>query len=56
MKIELTKEQINILNELCFSEMIKMSQMLNNEFIDKKQVKTYMNKLQELLDILVIDK
>lgn len=55
MKIELEKEQISILNELCFYEMIDMSKLLDNKYIDRVQVKTRMNKLQELLDILVIE-
>ena len=56
MKIELTKEQIEILNELCFGEMLNMSKNLDFRFIDKIQVETYINKLKELLDILIIDK
>ena len=56
MKIELTKEQILILNDLCFTEFLKMCQLQNERYIDMTQVKTRENKLKELLDILVIDK
>lgn len=49
---ELTKEQYRILDELCFSEYLKMCQLLNNEYIDKKQVETRITKLKELMDTL----
>ena len=54
MEIELTKEQISILNELCFDEFLKMCGLLQNEYIDKTQVQTRLNKMNELLDVLVI--
>lgn len=56
MKIELTKEQILILKELCFSARLQMCcQKLDNQFIDKKQIETYIDKLKELQDILIVE-
>lgn len=55
MRIELDKEQIMMLNELCFSELLEMGKIHHNKFIDKVQVETYENKLRELLDILTVD-
>ena len=54
MKLELTKEEIGMLNELCFGEYLEMCKIQNNKYIDKVQVETKINKLNALLDKLVV--
>ena len=55
MKIELTKEEIKIINELCYGEIIEMNKIKNNKFIDKKQVESYINKIQIIWNKMIID-
>lgn len=38
MKIELTKEEIDIINELCLGELFEMNKFKDHKFIDKTQV------------------
>ena len=47
-----TKQQYRILDELCFSEYLQMCQLINNNYIDKKQVETRITQLKELLETL----
>lgn len=56
MKIELTKEEIKIINGLCFGELIEMNKIKNNEFIDKAQVESYIEKIKVIMDKTCIDK
>lgn len=55
MKIELTKEEIGIINEMCFGELIEISKIKNNKFIDKAQVENYIEKIKIIMDKTCID-
>ena len=55
MKIELTKEEIEIINEMCFGELIEMNKIKNNKFVDRTQVETYLEKIRLLMDKTCID-
>lgn len=55
MKIELTKEEIDIINELCFGELINIRKIKDNKFIDKTQVESYIEKIRLLMDKTCID-
>jgi hypothetical protein len=55
MKIELTKEEIGIINEMCFGELIEMSKIKNNKFIDKAQVESYIEKIKAIMDKTCIE-
>ena len=55
MKLELTKEEIGIINEMCFSELIEMSKIKNNRFIDKAQVESYIEKIKIIMDKTCIE-
>lgn len=50
MKLELTKEEISIINDLCFGELLEMSKIKNNKFIDKTQVESYIEKIKIIMD------
>lgn len=54
-KIELTKEEIDIINELCLGELFEMNKFKNNKFIDKTQVETYLEKIRLLMNKTFID-
>lgn len=56
MKLDLTDEQIGILNELCFEKLLTTAKYHDNKFIDKAQVLSYERKIRELLNILIVDK
>lgn len=55
MKIDLTKEEIDIINELCFGELINISKIENNKFIDKSQIENYVEKIKVIMDKTCID-
>lgn len=50
MKLELTKEEIMIINELCFGELIEMGKIKDNKFIDKAQIESYIEKIKIIMD------
>lgn len=50
MRIELTKEEIGIINEICLGELIEMGKIKNNKFIDKAQVESYIEKVKVIMD------
>lgn len=50
MKVDLTKEEIRIINEMCFGELIEMGKIKNNRFIDKAQVENYIEKIQIIIN------
>ena len=54
MKKELTKEQNTIINDLLFSEFIKICQLKGeaekNKYLDKTQIETQLYKIQELMN------
>jgi len=56
MKIELTKEEIGIINDLVFREFLEMNKIRNNKYIDTKQVDTMIEKLKTILDVVSLDK
>ena len=56
MKIELTKEEIGIINEMCFGELIEKSRQLDLRFIDKAQIESYIEKIKVIMDKTCIDK
>lgn len=55
MKIELTKEEIGIINELCFAELIEKSKQLDLRFIDKAQIESYIEKIKVIMDKTCIE-
>ena len=55
MKIDLTKEEIGIINEMCLGKLIEMSKIENNKFIDKAQVESYIEKIKIIMDKTCID-
>lgn len=55
MKIELTREEIDIINELCFGELIHIGKIKDNKFIDKTQIETYTEKIKVIMDKTCID-
>lgn len=55
MKLELTKEEIGIINDLCFAELIEISKIKNNKFIDKTQIESYIEKIKVIMDKTCID-
>ena len=55
MKIDLTKEEIGIINEMCFGELIEMNKIKNNKFIDKTQIENYIEKIKIIMDKTCID-
>lgn len=55
MKIELTKEEIGIVNDLVFREYLEMNKLKNNKYIDVKQVDTMIEKLNRILDVVTVD-
>ena len=56
MKIELTKEEIGIINDLVFREFLEMNKIRNSKYIDTKQVDTMIEKLKTILDVVTLDK
>ena len=55
MKLELTKEEIGIINEMCFGELIEMGKIKNNRFIDKAQIESYIEKIKIIMDKTCIE-
>ena len=55
MKIDLTKEEIGIINDLVFREYLEMNKLKNNKYIDVKQVDTMIGKLNRILDVVTVD-
>lgn len=55
MKIDLTKEEIRIINEVCFGELIEKGKIKNNKFIDKAQVESYIEKIKVIMDKTCIE-
>ena len=55
MKIDLTKEELKIINELCFGELIEIGKIKDNKFIDKKQIESYIEKIKIIMDKTIID-
>ena len=56
MKIDLTKEEIGIINDLVFREYLEMNKLKNNKYIDVKQVDTMIEKLSRILDVVTVDR
>lgn len=56
MKIDLSKEEIEIINDLVFREFLEMNKIRNNKHIDIKQVDTMIEKLKTILDVVSLDK
>ena len=55
MKINLTKEEMTIINDLCFQELIEISRFKNNKFVDKKQIDNYIEKINIIADKMIED-
>ena len=55
MKIDLTKEEIGIINDLVFREYLEMNKLKSNKYIDVKQVETMIEKLNRILDIVTVN-
>lgn len=50
MKIDLTKEELQILNDLCFREILELHKLRQNKFIDVVQIDTAVSKLEAISD------
>ena len=56
MKIELTKEEINLLFDVCFEELYNIGKLQYSRFVDKKAVCKRIESIKMVMDKLNIDK
>ena len=56
MKVELTSEEIGIINDLLYNRVLELNKFKDNEFIDNKQIESYIDKIQIIWNKLIDNK